>query len=145
MKEEQLEARLTRNELEKLCTPLFVEMRSALDRCCWQAGVDLLSLKEMQKATEAPQQKIPIQKHLPVTEILLVGAATKMPAIGRFLQNMTGLEVRESNIDPDHCVAMGAAIEAAHLSGQLGDDFMVMDLWQASLMRALAKDEQMQE
>lgn len=35
-------------------------------------------------------------------------------------------------------VAVGAAIQAAMLSGEL-DDLMVMDVWQAALMRAFAK------
>jgi molecular chaperone DnaK (HSP70) len=34
-------------------------------------------------------------------------------------------------------VAVGASIQAAMLEGQLSD-FMVLDVWQASLMRAFA-------
>lgn len=131
---------MSRTQLEKLCKPLFIEMRSALDRCCWQAGVDLISVKDIQKQREEPVE-IRAKQRQPVSEILLVGAATKMPAIGRFLKNMTGLEVREFKVDPDKCVAMGAAIEAGRLSGELSEDFMMMDVWKASLMRALATDQ----
>lgn len=126
--------------MEKLCKPIFIEMRSALDRCCWQAGVDLISLKDTQKRTKQPME-IRARSRSPVSEILLVGAATKMPAVGRFLENMTGLNVRKANVDPDTCVAVGAAIEAGRLDGQLSEEFMMMDVWQASLMRALAEEQ----
>lgn len=140
VRKDKIEVKLSRRKLESLCKPLFIEMRSALDRCCWQAGVDLMSLKEQRTASNQPLE-IRAKRRSPISEILLVGAATKMPAIPRFLNNMTGLRIRESNVDPDKCVAMGAAIEAGRLEGEISEDFMLMDVWQASLMRALAADQ----
>lgn len=41
------------------------------------------------------------KRRLPVGEVLLVGGATRMPAVRRFVRNMTGLEVKHSSVDPD--------------------------------------------
>ena len=113
-------------------------MRAALDRCCWQAGVDLSDLLDDGASEMGKPLEIREKQRQPVSEILMVGAATNMPAVGQFLENMTRLKVRKSDIHPEHCVAMGAAIEAGRLSGELSEDFMIMDMWQASLMRAMA-------
>lgn len=60
-----------------------------------------------------------------------------MPAVQKFVENMTGLTPKESNIDPDLAVALGAAIQAGIYEGNVSD-LMIMDVWQASLMRAYA-------
>jgi heat shock 70kDa protein 1/2/6/8 len=73
-------------------------------------------------------------------QVLLVGGATRMPAIRRFVTNMTGLTPRPELVDPDAAVATGAAIYAGVLSGHI-QDLMVLDVWQAALMRAYAKRE----
>jgi molecular chaperone DnaK len=51
-----------------------------------------------------------------VDEILLVGGATRTPLIRRRLVEVFGKELR-SEVDPDLCVAMGAAIEGAAIAG----------------------------
>lgn len=71
----------------------------------------------------------------------MVGGATRMPGVGTFLQHMTGLTPRASAIDPDGAVAAGAALHAASLSGH-APMAELMDTWQASLMRALARQKQ---
>jgi molecular chaperone DnaK len=73
-----------------------------------------------------------------VSKVLLVGGATRMPAVKRFIKNMTGLEPEAAAVDPDEAVALGAAIQAGILQGEVSD-MMVMEQWQASLMRALAQ------
>jgi molecular chaperone DnaK len=50
--------------------------------------------------------------------VLLVGGATRMPAIRRFVRNMTGLEAAEFVVDPDLAVALGAAVQAGIYEGQ---------------------------
>lgn len=74
-----------------------------------------------------------------VSKVLLVGGATRMPGIVSFLRNMTGLEPvgADGGVDPDEAVALGAAVQAGILQGQV-DGLMVMEQWQASLMRSLA-------
>lgn len=53
-------------------------------------------------------------------QVLLVGGATHMPAIRRFVRNMTGLEAAEFVVDPDLAVALGAAVQAGIYEGQVG-------------------------
>lgn len=52
-----------------------------------------------------------------IQEILLVGGATRTPSIQQRLEQELGLQPR-SEMDPDLCVATGAAIQAAVISGQ---------------------------
>ncbi len=52
-----------------------------------------------------------------IDEILLVGGSTRTPCIRERLYNEFGFEPH-SEVDPDLCVAMGAAIQAAMISGQ---------------------------
>jgi len=49
-------------------------------------------------------------------EILLVGGATRTPLIGRHLERELGLQPR-CEVDPELCVAAGAAIQAAVIAG----------------------------
>ena len=51
-----------------------------------------------------------------VDEILLVGGATRTPLVRRRLLEAFGIEPR-GEVDPDLCVAMGAAIQGAALAG----------------------------
>ena len=41
------------------------------------------------------------KRRAPISEVLLVGGATRMPAVQRFVRNMTGLQPREFVVDPD--------------------------------------------
>jgi hypothetical protein len=46
-----------------------------------------------------------------ITKVLLVGGATRMPAVRRFIGHMTGLAPEEGGVDPDEAVALGAAVQ----------------------------------
>ena len=52
-----------------------------------------------------------------IDEILLVGGSTRTPVISERLYAEFGKEPQR-NIDPDLCVAMGAAVQAASIAGQ---------------------------
>lgn len=52
-----------------------------------------------------------------IDEIVLVGGSTRTPCIRERLYNEFGFEPH-SEVDPDLCVAMGAAVQAAMVSGQ---------------------------
>jgi molecular chaperone DnaK (HSP70) len=47
----------------------------------------------------------------PISKVLLVGGATRMPAVRRFLTNMTRIEPEEAALDVDEAVALGAAVQ----------------------------------
>ena len=51
-----------------------------------------------------------------IDEILLVGGATRTPLVARRLEQELGLQPR-GEVDPELCVAMGAAIQAALIAG----------------------------
>ncbi len=71
----------------------------------------------------------------PLSKVLLVGGATRMPAVRSFLANMTGIQPEPHGaVDPDEAVALGAAVQAGILQGQV-KDLMVMDQWQVCVVR----------
>ncbi|MEK6818327.1 MAG: molecular chaperone DnaK [Nanoarchaeota archaeon] len=53
-------------------------------------------------------------------KIVLVGGPTRMPIIQKFIEEKVGKKV-EKTVDPMECVAMGAAIQGAILSGDIKD------------------------
>ncbi len=52
-------------------------------------------------------------------EVILVGAASRMPAIRELVHHLTGGKVMHAGIDPDEVVAMGAALQAGILAGEV--------------------------
>ena len=157
-----IEAVLTRQKFEALAEDLFRRAREPVDYACWQAGVDLgTALEEYEIARRGlnkrergqrrsskavkdpgvqivPKREKDNTRRLPVSEVLLVGGATRMPAVRNFVENMTGIAPKDANVDPDLAVALGAAIQAGVYEGNVSD-VMIMDVWRASLMRAFAK------
>ncbi|TXL00746.1 heat-shock protein Hsp70 [Methylococcaceae bacterium HT1] len=59
-----------------------------------------------------------------IDEIILVGGSTRTPCIRERLLNEFGFEPH-SEVDPDLCVVMGAAIQAAMIAGQDVDTVLV--------------------
>ena len=59
-----------------------------------------------------------------IDRVILVGGATRMPAVQRLARKITGLGPYR-HIDPDKVVALGAAIQAGVLSGQVRDVTLV--------------------
>jgi len=55
-----------------------------------------------------------------VTKIIMVGGPTRMPIIQKFVEDHIGKKV-ERGIDPMECVAVGAAVQAAVLTGEVKD------------------------
>ncbi|MCF8210915.1 MAG: Hsp70 family protein, partial [Rhodoferax sp.] len=51
-----------------------------------------------------------------IDEVLLVGGATRTPMVARLLEALTGIQPH-GEIDPDLCVAMGAAIQGETIAG----------------------------
>ena len=77
----------------------------------------------------------------PISQVVLVGGATRMPAIGRLLAAVTGV-VPQKTVNPDLAVALGCAVQVGILDGdQALGEFQVLNPFQASLMRAMAKQQ----
>ena len=56
--------------------------------------------------------------------VILVGGATRMPAVRQLAKELTGLWPYD-HLDPDKVVALGAAIQAGVLSGQVREVTLV--------------------
>ena len=72
-----------------------------------------------------------------ITQVVLVGGATRMPAIGRLLASVTGV-VPQKTVNPDEAVALGCAVQVGILDG-INTDLQVLSPIEAAMMRALAK------
>ncbi len=95
---------LTRSKLEEVIRPV-------IDRC----------RKPMEQAlSDGKFTKNDINK------IILVGGPTRMPVIQKFVEDYVGKKV-EGGVDPMECVAMGAAIQAGVLSGEV-KDILLLDV-----------------
>jgi molecular chaperone DnaK len=66
-----------------------------------------------------------------INEVILVGGATRMPAIQALVRKLTGKEPNQS-VNPDEVVAVGAAIQAGVLSGEVRD-VVLLDVTPLSL------------
>ena len=74
-----------------------------------------------------------------LTKVLLVGGSTRIPAVQEKVHSLTGL-IPSKNINPDECVAQGAAIQADTLSGsksiaskETGGSMLLLDVTPLSL------------
>tara|TARA_Y100000310_G_scaffold326243_1_gene390876 strand:+ start:2248 stop:4122 length:1875 start_codon:yes stop_codon:yes gene_type:complete len=61
-----------------------------------------------------------------VNKIILVGGPTRMPVVRKFVEGIVGKEA-ERGVDPMECVAMGAAIQAGVLAGEV-KDILLLDV-----------------
>jgi|TARA_B110000902_G_scaffold218194_1_gene251886 molecular chaperone DnaK len=104
-----IETDLTRDKFETLCQEL-------IQRC-----------------------KIPVEKSLSdarldkseINEIVLVGGSTRIPAIQNLVESLTGKKPNQS-VNPDEVVAIGAAIQAGILAGEI-KDILLLDVTPLSL------------
>ena len=55
-----------------------------------------------------------------INKVVLVGGSTRIPAVQEAVKNFTGKEPSKG-VNPDECVAMGAAIQAGVLTGEVKD------------------------
>ncbi len=66
-----------------------------------------------------------------VNKIILVGGPTRMPIVQEFVKSFMGKEI-ERGVDPMECVAMGAAVQAGVLGGEV-KDLLLLDVTPLSL------------
>ena len=101
--------KLTRAKLESLVQPI-------IDRCS--------------KSVEQAIEDAKISKD-DIDKVILVGGPTRMPAVQKFVESVIGKSV-ERGIDPMECVAMGAAVQAGILAGDV-KDVLLLDVTPLSL------------
>ncbi len=100
---------LTRSKLEQLIGDLVQETVEPVKRCLADAGVDAGK----------------------VDEIVLVGGMTRMPLVVETVKKLFGKEPNKS-VNPDEVVAVGAAIQAGVLKGEV-KDILLLDVTPLSL------------
>ena len=66
-----------------------------------------------------------------IDRIIMVGGPTRMPIVQRFVEGIFGKKV-ERGVDPMECVAMGAAIQAGVIAGDV-KDILLLDVTPLSL------------
>ncbi len=68
-----------------------------------------------------------------LSKVLLVGGSTRIPAVQEKVRQLTGHEPNKS-LNPDECVAIGAAIQGGKLAGDAGaGDILLLDVTPLSL------------
>ncbi|MCD1146851.1 molecular chaperone DnaK [Peptoniphilus sp. KCTC 25270] len=90
--------------------------------------------KDLVKATEGPVREALKDAGLQASDIdkvLLVGGSTRIPAVQEAVKQIVGKDPQK-DINPDECVALGAAIQAGVLSGDV-KDLLLLDVTPLSL------------
>lgn len=67
-----------------------------------------------------------------IDRVLLVGGSTRIPAVQDAVKRLTGKDPHKG-INPDECVALGAAIQGGVLTGEFGTDILLVDVTPLSL------------
>ena len=75
----------------------------------------------------------------PISRVVLVGGATRMPAIGRLIGALTGVTPQKT-VNPDEAVALGCAANVGILDG-VGGMGKVLSPMQAAILRAMAQQQ----
>ncbi len=104
-----LETRLTRSQFEELCSDLVGRLRIPVKRALVDANL---------RPTD-------------IDEVVLVGGGTRMPMVQQLVRSMIGQEPNQ-NVNPDEVVAVGAAIQAGILAGEL-KDVLLLDVTPLSI------------
>jgi molecular chaperone DnaK len=100
-----LEIILTRAKFEELINPI-------VERC----------KPSVEKALE--DAKLPTSD---ISKIVLIGGPTRIPLVRKFISSLIGKET-ESGVDPMEAVAMGAAIQAGIIAGDVTSDIVLLDV-----------------
>lgn len=100
---------LSRAKLESLAQPIVQKTEGTI-------------VKALEDAKMTPRD---------VDKIILIGGMTRMPYVQRFVEQLMG-KPAERGVDPMECVAIGAAIQGAVLTGEV-KDLLLLDVTPLSL------------
>lgn len=104
-----LTQKLNRSRLEQIVKPIVDKCRGPIDRAIEDAKIKVSD----------------------ISKIILVGGPTRMPIVQKYVENFIGKKV-ERGVDPMECVSMGAAVQAAVLTGEV-KDVLLLDVTPLSL------------
>ncbi|GBG71193.1 hypothetical protein CBR_g8496 [Chara braunii] len=104
-----IDTTLTRAKFEELCSDLLSRCRVPVENALKDAKLTLGD----------------------INEVILVGGSTRIPAVVNLVKQMTGKEPNMS-VNPDEVVALGAAVQAGVLAGEVSD-IVLLDVTPLSL------------
>jgi molecular chaperone DnaK len=104
-----LEKKLTRSQLEEIIAPLLGRIRGPVEA----------ALRDAKLSKDN------------IDEVILVGGSTRVPAVKRIVKELLGKEPNQS-VNPDEVVALGAAVQAGVLKGDV-QDIVLLDVTPLSL------------
>jgi len=104
-----LETRMNRSQFEELCGDLIGRLRIPVKRALKDAGL----------------------RPVDIEEVILVGGSTRIPIVKQIVRELIGIEPTE-NVNPDEVVALGAAIQAGILAGEM-KDILLLDVTPLSI------------
>jgi molecular chaperone DnaK len=104
-----IEKELTREVFENLCENLINRCRIPVEKALSDARLDKSD----------------------INEVVLVGGSTRIPAIQNLVESLTNKKPNQS-VNPDEVVAIGAAIQAGILAGEI-KDVLLLDVTPLSL------------
>ena len=104
-----IDKELTRDVFEKLCENLIERCRIPVEKALNDARLDKSD----------------------INEVVLVGGSTRIPAIQELVESLTNKKPNQS-VNPDEVVAIGAAIQAGILAGEI-KDILLLDVTPLSL------------
>jgi molecular chaperone DnaK len=104
------EEKLTRSEFQKLTSDLLDRTKSPFKQVIKDAGLDVSK----------------------IDHVVLVGGSTRMPAVADVVRELTGGKEPNKGVNPDEVVAIGAALQAGVLKGEV-KDVLLLDVTPLSL------------
>lgn len=104
-----IETSLSRAKFEELCGDLVSRLRRPIQRALKDAGLS------------------PVQ----IDEVVLVGGSTRIPLVQELVRSFIDLEPNQ-NVNPDEVVAVGAAVQAGILGGEV-KDILLLDVTPLSI------------
>jgi molecular chaperone DnaK len=104
-----IETRLSRSMFEELCVDLLSRLREPVKQAVRDAGLGPMD----------------------IDEVVLVGGGTRMPMVQDLVRSMLRVEPNQ-NVNPDEVVAIGAAVQAGILGGEL-KDILLLDVTPVSI------------
>ncbi|MDD5238778.1 MAG: molecular chaperone DnaK, partial [Candidatus Omnitrophica bacterium] len=109
---------INRAKLEELVGPIIERCRGPLEQ----------ALKDARSAFEKEGVSFGDKG---VDKIIMVGGPTRMPIVQKFVEDYSGKKI-ERGVDPMECVALGAAVQAAIIKGDV-KDVLLLDVTPLSL------------
>jgi len=104
------EEKISRAEFQRMTSDLLDRTKSPFKQVIKDAGIDVSK----------------------IDHVILVGGSTRMPAVAEVVKQLTGGKEPNKGVNPDEVVAVGAALQAGVLKGEV-KDVLLLDVTPLSL------------